>query len=371
MKDLIAKLHAGVRLSEEEAGALLRGMLDERTTPAQIAAGLLALRGAGGAGETAAELAGFARVMRAEAVDPGLREVAGVRDGDVPLLDVVGTGGDGASTLNISTAAGLIVAATGRARVAKHGNRAITSACGSADVLAQLGVPMPLGPKAARRLLEVTGFTFLFAPHYHRATGRVQGVRRELGALGIKTIFNMLGPLTSPAKPDALLIGAYSLRAAMLMHEAAGRLGVPAQVIVTRVTGSDGRERFVDEITTAEPFGEVIDTDDEDTPQALLMHAPEDAQMRRCTWADLAGRDAAYNAAAIVRLAEGETGGFADSALLTAAHGLGVAGVAANLDEAVAIAREAIARGAVRDLLRMIERTRAELIALNNEEGVT
>jgi anthranilate phosphoribosyltransferase len=316
--------------------------------------------------------------MRGEAVDPGLRASGqgdGNSDGGVPLLDIVGTGGDGASTLNISTAAGLIVAATGRARVAKHGNRAITSACGSADVLAQLGVPMPLGPKAARRLLEVTGFTFLFAPHYHRATGRVQSVRRELGALGIKTIFNMLGPLTSPAKPDALLIGAFSLRAAMLMHEAAGRLGVPAQVVVTRVTGSDGRDRFVDEITTAAPFGEVIETDDEDTPQALLMHAPEDAQMRRCTWADLAGRDAAYNAAAIVRLAEGEAGGeaggFADSAVLTAAHGLGIAGVATSLEEAIAVAREAIASGALRELLRTIERVRPELIALNGEEGVT
>jgi len=203
----------------------LRAAHEEAT---RVAAALIALRSKG---ETHEELAGLAGAMREAALSPQL-------PAGPPSIDIVGTGGDGAQTLNISTAAALLLAAAGledgaeprarRWRVIKHGNRAISSSCGSADVLAALGVPMPMTPLAAGEMLELTGFTFLFAPHYHGATAAVQSVRRELG---VRTVFNLLGPLTNPGRPDALLIGAASPRAAQLMALAAHALGQRATVV--------------------------------------------------------------------------------------------------------------------------------------------
>lgn len=354
MKEALTNLLQRRDLTQEQAAEVLRGLIAPGVSPSHIAAVLVALRAKG---ESPAELAGFAAAMRGAAVDPKLP-----REPGVPVIDIVGTGGDGAQTLNISTAAAIVVAATGRARVAKHGNRAITSACGSADVLAALGLPMPLGPSAARRLFETTGFTFLFAPHYHRATAQVQSVRRELAGVGVRTIFNMLGPLTSPARPDAMLIGAFSLDAARMMHHAAALLGTQAQVVCSQTqTG------FVDEITTAGPFCEVIDTDDEDQPTAYLTHEPEDMGFSRCTSADLRGADAAFNARAIREALSGRESPFLDSVLLTSTHALGLAGVP-HWRDALAIAREAVASGAAARMIDTFGSMRTELDALNAQE---
>lgn len=351
MHDLLSKVLDGVSLTQDQAEGLLRAMIAPGTPAVQVAAALAGLRAKG---ESAEELAGFARGMRAVALDPKLPA------SDLPTIDIVGTGGDGAQTLNISTAAALLVAATGRARVAKHGNRAISSSCGSADVLAALGVPVPLGPKAAGQLLQETGFTFLFAPHYHPAMASVQGVRRELGQ---RTIFNMLGPLTNPARPDAVLIGAYSPGAAALMHRAAGVLRVRAQVVYTRSPGG-----CIDEITAAGACHEVIDSDEDAEGTGVLVHEVGEMGLPVCAWDDLRGKDASFNAQAIRGALAGEASGFLDSVLLTATHALGLVGVQ-TWQEGMGICREAIDSGRATALLARLAGLGLVLRVQDGQEG--
>ena len=212
-------------LEEAQAAGLLHTLTDPECPPALAGALLAALRMKG---ETAAEVRGLASAMRELAVKPAFE----VRP---PMVDIVGTGGDGSGSLNLSTGTALLVAACG-VPVVKHGNRSVSSKSGSADVLETLGLALPLDEQAAARVLEATGFTFLFAPYYHPAMKAVVGVRQ---ALGVRTVFNILGPLTNPASPPYALIGAYSVPMARLMAEALAGSGVTRAWVVHGEPGWD------------------------------------------------------------------------------------------------------------------------------------
>jgi anthranilate phosphoribosyltransferase len=371
MKDALNILLDGRDLSQAQAESLLRAMLAPDARPAQIAGVLVALRAKG---HTAPELAGFARAMRDAAIDPGLpADDAHPARPPRPTIDIVGTGGDSSGSLNISTLGALICASTGLVRVAKHGNRALSSACGSADVLGALGLPMPLAPRAAAHLLARTGFTFLFAPHYHGATGAVQAVRRELG---VRTIFNLLGPLTNPARPGALLIGAYDRRACELLHRAAGLLGLRAMVVTSRAPAPEGApdapdapERWCDEITPCGPFIEAIDADDDEGSVAFLEHDPALLGVPIAPWSALSGADAQANAQAMRRAVQpgGAPSPFLHAALLTSAYALASAGVCAgDVRHSYAQAARAVDDGRALALIEQLSQLAPELAALND-----
>ena len=231
MKAMLEKITAGEDLSFRETEQVMGTLMDGNASPVEMAALLVGLKTKG---ETAEEVAGAAKAMRERSIRINKR-------GDA-VIDVCGTGGDNSGTINISTAVAFVVAATG-IRVAKHGNRSISSRSGSADVLKALGVNINLEPRKAEEALEQVGIAFLFAPDYHPAMKHVAPVRRELG---LKTIFNMLGPLTNPAGAQRQLIGTYNLTAAKLMCEAAGMLGMQRVCFVCTA------DRY-DEVILSEP----------------------------------------------------------------------------------------------------------------------
>ncbi len=313
--------------------ALLTALTDE-TMPAAMAGALLtALRMKG---VTADEVRGFARGMRAMARRPTLPDV-----GDT--LDVVGTGGDGSNTFNLSTGAALLAVAAG-ARVVKHGNRSISSRSGSADLLEHLGLPMPLDEVAAGRCLAASGFTFLFAPHFHPAMKSIAPVR---AALGIRTVFNLLGPLTNPAEPPYHVIGAYSPDAAQLMADALSGLPIRRAFVVHGEPGWD-------EPTPAGPFllydvrpGRV----ERSTRQA------SDYGLANCMPDDLKGGDSAHNAAALKAVLTGvDRGPHRDALLMGASLALEVTGLSPDPRAGVARAAQAIDSGAARQLLDSLAR---------------
>lgn len=324
MRPTLDKLLDRRDLEEDEAGALLRALTDAATTPAFCGATLAALRVKG---VTAPELRGFARAMRSLARRPRL--AATVTD----AIDIVGTGGDGSGSVNLSTGSALLAAACGL-DVVKHGNRSVSSRAGSADVLEALGVPLPLDEEAAGECLAATGFTFLFAPHYHPAMKAVAPVR---AALGVRTVFNILGPLTNPAEPPYHLIGAYSLDVARLMADAlAGMSGVRRAFVVHGA-------RSWDEPTTLGPFalfdvhnGAVVET----------LRDPRNYGLAPCEPQELAGEDAAFNARALRHALTAPNGGpLQDCLVLGAGLALEIAGRAPDLGAGIALARAAIADG--------------------------
>ena len=215
---LLEQLLSGVSLGEQEARGLMLALAEGGMEPALAGALLAALRAKG---ETAEEIRGFATAMRELALAPS------IPDG-TPTVDTVGTGGDGSGSLNLSTGTGLLAAACG-VRVVKHGNRSVSSKSGSADLLERLGMPLPLAEPAAIACLEATGFTFLFAPAYHPAMKAIMPVR---GALGVRTVFNVLGPLTNPAAPPYQLIGAFSPEVARLMADSLSGLRLERALVV-------------------------------------------------------------------------------------------------------------------------------------------
>jgi len=231
MKIILEKITAGENLSFEESKQVMGFIMDGQASPEEIAGLLIGLKTKG---ETADEVAGAAHAMRTRSIKIDSR--------GNHVIDVCGTGGDNSGTFNISTTAAFVVAAAG-IRVAKHGNRSITSKSGSADVLKALGININMTPERATEALDQVGLTFLFAPDYHPAMKHVAPVRRELG---MKTIFNMLGPLTNPAGTKRQLIGTYSRSAAKLMHEAAAMLDMEQVSFVCTA------DRF-DEIILSEP----------------------------------------------------------------------------------------------------------------------
>jgi len=328
--------------SEEARHAMLAILCGEATTP-QIAAFLMGLRTKG---ETAEEVLGFARAMREKA----LRVNASV-DSE-PLLDTCGTGGDGGSTFNISTIVAFVVAGAG-VRVAKHGNRSLATGCGSADILEALGIHISISPEQVGQAIREIGIGFLFAPLFHPAMKHAQAARLELK---MRTVFNLLGPLTNPAGATRQLIGAPSLAAAELMAEALAGLA-PERAFV--VHGSDG----LDEVTTTGPTKVFEVTGDR---VRCLEWNPADFGVERASAADLAGGDRAKNRDIALAVLGGERGPRRDIVLVNAAAALLAAGLAADFREAMLQAANAVDSGAAQHKL---ERLAAFTNACQREAG--
>jgi anthranilate phosphoribosyltransferase len=318
-------------MTEEQAGELLKALAGGELPPAQAGALLVALRAKG---EVAHEIRGLAVAMRELALHPELPDVG-------PSIDIVGTGGDGSGSLNLSTGTALLAAACGLP-VVKHGNRSISSRSGSADVLEQLGLPMPLDEASAGRCLAATGFTFLFAPHYHPAMKAIGPVR---AALGIRTVFNILGPLANPATPPFHLIGAFSPSMARLMAESLSGMAIERAFVVHGEPGWD-------EATPCGPF-ERYDVRPGDVRAALV--DPEDFGLPRATPESLIGGDAQENGRRLrAVLTNEETGAHRDALVLGAGLALEVSGRARNLTEGIEQARQALDEGAGGRLLTAI-----------------
>ena len=315
-------------LSEAQAGELLESLTDPELAPALAGALLAALRSKG---VTADEVRGLAGAMRRLARRPRLSAGA-------PLVDVVGTGGDGSGSLNLSTGTALLAAACGL-RVVKHGNRAISSRCGSADLLQALGLKIPLDEAAAGACLDATGFTFLFAPHYHPALKALAPIRN---ALGVRTVFNMLGPLANPAEPAFHLIGAFDLGAAELLAHTLARMNIERAFVVHGEPGWD-------EPTPVGPFTLF------DVRPGRVAHTMRDAMafgLNTCGADELAGGDAEHNAKALRAVFEGkDRGAHRDALLLGTALVLELTGGVAEPREGVAMAADSIDSGRARKLL--------------------
>jgi len=317
----IAKLLDGHDLSRDEACETMRTIMRGESTPAQIAGFLVALRAKG---ETADEIAGCAEAMREHVlrVNPQRRD----------LVDIVGTGGDGANTYNISTAAALVAAASGAA-IAKHGNRAASSASGAADVLEALGFRVELSPERIERSIDELGFGFLFAQAHHPAMKHAAPVRRELAT---RTVFNVLGPLTNPAGARALMLGVYSPALTRTLADALVQLGAERAYVVHGAGG-------IDELS---PCGPNLVCEVENGSVREYELDPLDLGIERCDPAELRGGDPETNAAALRAVLSGQDGGHRSAVILNAAGGIAAAGHAENLREGIALAREAIDSGA-------------------------
>ena len=322
-------------LSREEADALMRRILAGDASEVEIAALLGALAGRG---ETAAEIAGFAIAMREAATMLPLTP----KEQD-ELVDTCGTGGDGSGSFNISTAAALVAASAG-AKVAKHGNRAITSKCGSADVLEALGVPTTLAAEAAVGALREYGFCFLLAAAHHPAMKAVMPVRR---AMGVRTILHVLGPLLNPAGARRQVMGVYSARLVPLVAEAMTMLGVRHAMVVH---GDGGLDELA--LSGASDVAEVERAPD--VPHIRLHSVtPEEFGLRRAPAEALRGGDAVENAAILTAVFGGEVGPRRDVVVLNAAAVLVTAGVAKDVGAGIELAAKAIDAGAV---TRLVER---------------
>jgi anthranilate phosphoribosyltransferase len=321
LKEFITRAAAGQHLTRADAARALEIMFTGDAPPVQMAALLVALRMKG---ETPDEIAGAAEAMRARAerVDPG--------EGP-PVVDTCGTGGDGKGTFNISTAAAFVAAGAG-ARVAKHGNRAVSSKCGSADVLQALGVNIEAPRDTVERCLREVGIAFLFAPRHHAAMKHVAQVRKELG---LRTIFNILGPLANPAGARRQVLGVYDVKLVPVMAETLVRLGAERAFVVY---GEGG----VDELT---PAGSTEVAEVKDGMVRRYRVTPEELGVERCRAEDLLGSDPAANAAALRAVLAGEPGPRRNAVLLTAGAALAAAGIATTPAEGVRMGAEAIASG--------------------------
>jgi anthranilate phosphoribosyltransferase len=325
LKSLIAKVATGQSLGRGEAEAAFDVIMSGAATPAQIGGFLMALRVRG---ETVDEIAGAVSTMRAKMTPV---------DAPVDAVDIVGTGGDGAHTYNISTASAFVVAGAG-VPVAKHGNRAVSSKSGAADVLMALGVNVDIPPETIARAIRDAGIGFMFAPAHHSAMKHVGPARVELGT---RTIFNILGPLANPARVKRQLVGVYAEEWLVPLAEVLKALGSEAAWIVHGAGG-------VDEITTAGPTkvaalkDGVIETFSIDPTSVGLTIAPIEA---------IRGGDAEFNASALRALLEGAEGAYRDTVLLNAGAALIVAGKAASLDEGVALAAASIDQGLAHERL--------------------
>jgi anthranilate phosphoribosyltransferase len=323
----LERMLEGVHLSQQQAGELLRALTAEDLSPALAGALLTALRAKG---VTADELRGFASAMRALARRPELPSLP-------DAVDIVGTGGDRSGSLNLSTGASLLAASCGLP-VIKHGNRSISSRAGSADVLQALGLPL-LNEAAAGRCFAALGFTFLFAPFYHIATRSIAPVR---GALGVRTVFNILGPLCNPAAPPYLVIGAFNAATAELMAHALVGSGIRRAFVIHGAQGWD----------EPTPIGEFTLFDVGPGAVTREVRSPLDYGLSLCAPEDLAGADAAYNARELTRALSGSApSAHRDALLLGAALALEVTGRETAPRSAVARAAHAIDSGASRRLL--------------------
>jgi anthranilate phosphoribosyltransferase len=333
IKEAISHVAAGQSLSEQEAVAVMEEIMTGEATPSQLGAFLMALRLKG---ETVDEIAGLARVMREKALHVSL-----------PLgltpVDTCGTGGDSSGTFNVSTAAGLVVAACGQP-VAKHGNRAATSRCGSADVLEALGVKIELKPEQVARCVEEAHFGFMFAPAYHPAMKHVGPTRREIG---IRTVFNILGPLTNPAGAAYQVLGVPDVGLVRKMGEALLRLGCKRALVVF---GEDG----MDEISLGAPtiICEVLGGKGDLREYRIT---PEDMGMSRQSREAVRGGDAALNANLLRETLSGKrSDAYADMVSLNAGAGLLASERVDTLAEGVKLARETIRSGRAIETLEAV-----------------
>jgi anthranilate phosphoribosyltransferase len=340
IQDALQRLLDGRDLGREQAREVMTEIMSGDATPAQIGGFLVALRAKG---ETAAEIAGCAEAMRAHVL-----AVTPQRD---DLVDTAGTGGDGAHTINISTAAALVAAAAGAA-VAKHGKRAVSSACGSADVLEALGFDLEQEPARIARSIDELGFGFLFAPAHHPAMRYAAPVRKELAT---RTVFNVLGPLTNPAGARAQVVGVYSEQLVRTIADVLGQLGARRAFVVHGAGG-------IDELS---PVGtnlvaEVVDG----SVRERTLDPEEELGLPRCRVEELRGGTPAENAAAMRAVLDGADGGRRNAVLLNAAGAIAAAGHADDLREGLGLARETVDSGAAAQRLD-------ELIAFSRQAVTT
>jgi len=331
IRELLPRLTRGERLTREETGAAVRAMMRGEAPDEEIKAFLLALAGRG---ETAAELLRGAEALRAEAVPfPSPRQ---------PLLDTCGTGGDGSYTYNISTAVAFVASAAGVA-VAKHGNRSVSSRSGSADVLEALGASIELGPEGAARALEETGFTFLNARQFHPAMRHVARARSELG---IRTLFNWLGPLSNPARASHQLLGVAEGSRVEMVAQVLSQLGITRALVVH---GTEG----VDELSLLE--GNVAVETGPNGTQAPRSIEARPLGLPPAGIDSLRGGDPAQNAGILRAVLSGEPGARRDALVLNAAAALWISGRAASLAEGAALAKEQLdSRRALQVLERFV-----------------
>jgi anthranilate phosphoribosyltransferase len=326
----ITKLLDRKELARAEARAVMDEIMRGEATPAQIGGFLIALRSKG---ETADEITGCAEAMRDHALV--------VRPARGDLVDTAGTGGDGAHTINISTAAALVAAAAG-AGVAKHGNRAVSSACGSADVLEALGFMLEQEPQRIARSIDELGFGFLFAPSHHPAMRHAAAVRRELAT---RTVFNVLGPLTNPAGARAQVVGVYAHDLVRTIADVLARLGARRAYVVHGAGG-------IDELS---PVGlnvvaEVVDGE----VRERRLDPESELGIPRCSVDELRGGSPAENAEAIRDVFAGANGGRRSAILLNAAGAIAAGGHAADLREGLEVARRTIDSGAAAERLELL-----------------
>lgn len=336
VREVLARVVAGEDLSADDVERAIGAIMSGNVPDALIAGFVVALRTKG---ETVDEVTGAARSLRAH--------VTRVDAGPLPVLDTAGTGGDGAHTFNISTLAAIIAAAAG-ARVAKHGNRAVSSRAGSADVLDALGVNVSASKEVVERSIRDVGIGFLFAPQLHPALGHAARVRRELG---MRTMFNLLGPLANPASADRQIVGVFDERWVEPMARVLANLGTAHAWVVH---GKDGLDELSlsGPTTVAEAKGTTVRT---------FEITPEDAGLERQPLEALAGGDAAENAALARRVLAGERGAPRDAVCLNAGAALVVTGRASSLTEGVGAAARAIDDGsAERVLARLAEASHAK-----------
>jgi anthranilate phosphoribosyltransferase len=331
---LIEKLRRHEDLTIDESAAAMATIMRGEAAPAQIAGLLIGL---GMKGERPAELVGFAKTMRAEAV--------GVLRADGPVFDTCGTGGDRSGSFNISTASAIVVAACG-VRVAKHGNRSVSSQCGSADVLEALGVNIQASPEVVSRALDTAGIAFFFAPTFHPAMRHAAQTRKDLG---VRTAFNLLGPLTNPAGPRRQVVGVPRPDLTELLARALLLLGSERAWVVH---GADG----LDELSTT-GYTKVSECRD-GSVRTFYIH-PADYGLAKAPAAALKGGDAATNAAIVRAVLDGADGAPREVILLNAGAALFVAGDADSIPAGIASAAAAIDSGAAaRTLSRLIEASR-------------
>jgi len=325
----------GTDLTREQAASAMDAMLDGTAPVSQMAALLVALRMKG---ETPDEIAGAAQALRSRAARV-----------DVPLdrlIDTCGTGGDASHTFNISTTAAF-VAAAGGARVAKHGNRAVSSRCGSADVLAALGVEVELPPDAVAACIEECGIGFLFAPRHHAAMRHVAPVRKELG---LRTLFNLLGPLANPAGARRQLLGVYSAQLVPVLAKTLAELGCDRAFVVHGAGG-------LDEISTS---GATLVCEVRNGTVRQFELLPEDAGVQRAPLEGLRGGDAQQNAAMLLGVLRGDNGPRRAATVLNGGAALAAAGVCETIAEGVRLAERAIDTGAALDRLeRLVKASQA------------
>ncbi|MDF2750614.1 MAG: anthranilate phosphoribosyltransferase [Gaiellaceae bacterium] len=332
----LADLLDGRSLSRDRAREVMDEIMRGAATSAQIGGFLVALRLKG---ETADEIAGCAEAMR--------EHVVPVRPERDDLVDTAGTGGDGASTINISTAAAIVAAAAG-AGVAKHGNRAVSSESGSADVLEALGFSLEQPPERIARSIDELGFGFMFAPLHHPAMAHAAPVRKELAA---RTVFNVLGPLTNPAGARAQVIGVYSAALVRSLADVLSQLGARRAFVVHGAYG-------IDELSPAGP--NLVCEVDEGVVRERELEPRSELGVARCDPAELRGGSPQQNAQAIRDVFAGADGGRRDAILLNAAGAIAAAGHAADLREGLGLAREAVDSGAAGERLDELARfTRA------------